>query len=179
MPDAAQPDLNVEETRMFATETVLNQFLLEALQQIMSDIPADAAHSPAPGNGHPPLWVLGHLAICGQLGLKMVGQSLDRPEWLPLFGPGSSDKLEHPEQFSSQEFLDNILSVYPQLCQAVSEFATVNPAALQQPHGVELLKNTPIQTLQQLLIHLLTSHFSFHLAQLSGWRRAAGYGPLF
>lgn len=161
---------------MFETETTLNQFMLQGFQQIVSDIPEDRVNERPVGSGHPPLWVLGHLAICVEMGETLLGGTLKHPEWAAVFGPGSSDDVEGPEQYSKDELIAAIVDGYPKLCAAAQQA----PAApLAEPHGLELLAGTAIQTRGQLLAHLLTTHLSFHVAQLSGWRRAAGHGPLF
>jgi hypothetical protein len=161
---------------MFEQESILNRFLLAGLEQVAADIPADRIGERAPGNGHPPVWVLGHLAICAELGLQVFGQPLKHLDWLKLFGPGSSDEVRGADRFSKQDLVRQILTDYPALCAAAQ---TAEPAAMSQPHGVGLLEGTPIETTGDLLAHLLSSHFAFHLAQLSAWRRAAGHPHLF
>lgn len=161
---------------MFETETTLNQFVLQGFQQIMADIPADRVNERPAGNGHPPLWVLGHLAICAEMGQTLLGGSLQHPKWAAAFGPGSSDHVDNPDQYSRDEFIAAIADGYPKLCAAAQQ-AAMEP--LNEPHGLELLAETAIQTRGHLLAHLLTTHLSFHVAQLSSWRRAAGNGPLF
>ncbi len=161
---------------MFETETTLNEFMLQAFQGVVADIPAERVNERAPGNGHPPLWVLGHLATCAEMGIALLGGELEHKNWAIAFGPGSSDDVQNPEKYSRDELVDAIVNGYPKLCEAARQAA---PEPLAEPHGMELLANTPCQTRGDLLAHLLTSHLAFHVAQLSGWRRAAGHGPLF
>ncbi len=49
---------------------------------------------------------------------------------------------------------------------------------MSQPHPVELLKSTNLKTLGDLGAHLMATHESFHVAQLSACRRHKGKGPL-
>lgn len=161
---------------MFETETTLNQFLLQGFEKVVADIPADRINERPPGNGHPPLWVLGHLAICVEMGHTLLGEELTHKNWAIAFGPGSSDDVKNPEKYSRDEFVDAIVNGYPKLCAAAKQGSA---DSLAEPHGLDLLANTAIKTRGDLLAHLLTTHLSFHLAQLSGWRRAAGHGPLF
>ncbi|MFY9252528.1 MAG: DinB family protein [Fuerstiella sp.] len=161
---------------MFKTEIKLNQFLISGLNHVVADLPSDRIFERAPGNGHPPVWVLGHLAICGELGQSFLDGSVTHPNWLATFGPGSSDDIAPTDQFSKDEFLASIHSGY----QSLQEMArSADERAMQRPHGVALLDGTKVETAGDLVSHLLTSHFAFHLAQLSAWRRAAGHGPLF
>lgn len=161
---------------MFETEATLNQFLLQGFQRIVADIPADRINERPVGNGHPPLWVLGHLAICVEMGETLLGGTMTHPEWASAFGPGSSDQVVNPGQYSMEQFIDAIVEGYPKLCAAAQK---ASAESLNQPHSVELLFGTAIKTRGHLMAHLLTTHLSFHIAQLSGWRRAAGHGPLF
>jgi len=161
---------------MFETETTLNQFLVQSFQQVMADIPEDRVNERPAGDGHPPLWILGHLAICSELGTQLLGGELQHKNWAIAFGPQSSDEVRNPEKYSASEFVSAITNGYPKLCEAAAQASNDH---LSEPHGLELLANTPIQTRGQLVAHLLTTHFSFHLAQLSSWRRAAGHKFLF
>ncbi len=65
---------------------------------------------------------------------------------------------------------------YPKLAQLAAE---TSADVLNQPHGIELLNGTALVTVGDVLSHLLSSHFAFHIAQLSAWRRAAGHSALF
>ncbi len=161
---------------MFEQEIKLNQFLLGYFEKVVADIPADRLTEPAPGNGHPPLWVLGHLAICTEFGEMFFDKPADHDSWLPIFGPGSSDQVENADQFSKDELVRMSIEGYPRLCKTLS---AASAEAIGKPHGLELLDGSGLDTVGDLQSHLLTSHFAFHLAQLSGWRRAAGKGPLF
>ncbi|QDT09991.1 DinB family protein [Planctomycetes bacterium K23_9] len=157
-------------------DTQLNRFLLDSYQQIVADIPAERLGEPAPGGGHPPVWVLGHLAICAELGLASFGDEMAHPEWLEKFGPGSSDQIQNADEYSFDVFDQVILEGYPKLAKACAEASSDD---MSVPHGIDFLEGGAIATRGDLMSHLLTSHFGFHLAQLSHWRRAAGNAPLF
>ena len=68
---------------MFEREITLCKFLRNGLDEVVADIPDERIYERAPGNGHPPIWVLGHLAICGELGEKFSGGDVSHPRWLP------------------------------------------------------------------------------------------------
>lgn len=161
---------------MFEREITLNQFLLKGFNDIVADIPADRIYDQAPGNGHPPVWVLGHLAICGELGEKFSGGEISHPDWLPQFGPGSSNEIEDKGLYSKDELVAAIHSSYSRFADLATQLPEESTAGL---HGIELLDGTPIKSVGDLIAHLFSSHFSFHLAQLSAWRRAEGHKALF
>ena len=161
---------------MFESEIKLNQFHVRGFQAVVADIPADRLNERAPGNGHPPVWVLGHLAICAELGQKLCGGTIEHMAWLPAFGPGSSDEITDEGRYSKDEFMSVITNGYPKLAELA---ANASADVLDQPHGVELLNGSALVTVGDVLSHLLSSHFAFHIAQLSAWRRAAGHSALF
>ena len=163
------------ENGVFETEIKLYRFLKNAFDATVADIPEDRIFERAPGGGHPPVWILGHLAICGELGEKLCGGDLTHPRWLVLFGPGSSDDITSGE-YSVAEFAAAITDTYERF---ISLAVQADADHLQLPHGVELLDGSPVATIGDLVAHLLSTHFSFHLAQLSAWRRAAGHPHLF
>lgn len=161
---------------MYEQEIKLNQFMMGSFDQVMADIPADRINEPAAGNGHSPLWVLGHLAICAELGHLMLGTPIQNTEWMAAFGPGSSDKVENPESYDAADLVSRVKDGYAGLCKAA---ANADADALAAPNEVDLLEGSPLVSRGDLLSHLLTTHFSFHVAQLSAWRRGAGHAPLF
>lgn len=161
---------------MFQREIVLNRFLVASLQRVMEDIPRDQLRAPGPGNGHPPLWVLGHLGVVGEGAFKVTGGTPLHPEWGPIFGPGSQDQVAQPERFDRMDWVDWIAKTYRQLQDRVNQ---VPELVLAKPHGLKILDDSGIETVGDLLAHILTSHFSFHLSQISAWRRAAGHRFLF
>ena len=161
---------------MFEREIRLNQFLMGGLEQIAEDIPTERLGERAPGNGHPPIWVLGHLEICAEMGQQYFGAEIRHPDWVQQFGPGSSDEMTNVEPFDTGELVRLIQQEYSQLCEMASG---ADAEAMSRPHGIALLENSNLQDCGDVVSHLLSSHFGFHLAQLSAWRRAAGHGPLF
>lgn len=161
---------------MFQRETLLNQFSIDYFAQLAADVTPEHFNLKPAGGGHSPLWILGHLAICGELGQMLLGGELQHQDWMATFGPGSSDDVANPENYSKDEFMTNIKSSYEKLTQMAN---SADEDTLNRPHGVELLDETKLNTVGDLIGHLLTTHFAFHTAQLSGWRRATGHTHLF
>lgn len=161
---------------MFENEITLNQFLLEQLATIVADLPEDCLFTRGSGHGHPPVWILGHLAIVGEMGQTFLGGSVSHPEWVPLFGPGSSDEVQPDASLMREALIAANMSAYETLRTLA---ANADAAAMAQPHPIELLHGTAIETNGQLLAHILTSHVGFHLAQLSSCRRERGIAALF
>ncbi len=162
---------------MFGREIALNRFQLGYFEKIVADIPAESFAQRGAGGGHPPVWIVGHLAIVGETATRLVGgEEPTHPEWLPLFGPRSSDEVPDAERFGKQELVEALHVAYAQLH---SQAAGMTDELASRPHALALLKGTPIESNGDLLAHVLTSHFALHLGQLSCWRRAAGHEPLF
>lgn len=161
---------------MFQHAVTINEFQIDLFSRIIVDLPAERLFIPGPGHGHPPVWILGHLAITGELGLRLLGGTISHVRWLKLFGPGSSDTLIDDGSLPKSQLVDAVISSYRQLRELAAQ---ADPQRMEEPHGAEILKGTPIQTKGQLIAHLLTSHFGAHLSQLSSCRRAEGHAALF
>ena len=161
---------------MFEHEATLSQFFTDYLETLSAEVSAENFNSNAYEGGHPPIWILGHLATCGELGIKLLGGKLEHPKWMVLFGPGSSDVVATPENFTKTEFLESIKTSYPEMIRMAKN---ADADTLNAAHGIELLDGTAITTIGDLIAHLATTHLAFHIAQLSSWRRASGHAHLF
>jgi hypothetical protein len=161
---------------MFETDITINRHQMRLFDKTVADLAEESLFAPSPGHGHPAAWVMGHLAIVGELGQSMLGGNVTHREWLRLFGPGSSDAVAPAPGLTKQTLVDAVTAAYDGLQKAA---AGADPEAMRAPHAVKVLEGTPIETLGQCISHLLTSHFGFHLSQLSSCRRAAGFGKLF
>lgn len=127
---------------------------------------------------NPPAWLLGHLAICTDYALQMMGLEKRLPaEWHAEFGPQSSAlSQEHPYP-SKQEMWDAYTTGHKAVESASRD---VTAETLQKPNPLPfefLQKHLP--TTGDLLGHLMTTHESSHLGHLSNWRRQMGRKPLF
>ena len=161
---------------MFAREIALNEFLLAYFDKVVADIPAAGFLQRGAGGGHPPLWIVGHLAAVAEMATQLAGgEEPLHPEWLQAFGPRSNDEIVNPEQYDRETLLAAVRQGYRRLQQMVEQ---MSPESIARPHPLPILKGTPIATVGDLLAHVLTSHFALHLGQLSAWRRAAGHAPL-
>jgi hypothetical protein len=161
---------------MFESEIAVNENLLLQFGKIVTDISEESLFKPSVGHGHSPVWLLGHLAIVGEAGQRMLGGKISHIEWLRLFGPGSVDNIPFDPALTKSLLISAVTENY----QLLRSLALVTEEAnVTRPHGVSVLEGTPIVTVKHCITHLLTSHFAFHLAQLSSCRRAAGFPALF
>ena len=161
---------------MFGNEIAINEFLSQQLEKVANDIPEDDFFPPSIGHGHPPVWILGHLAIVAEMGQRTLGGTISHPAWLRLFGPGSSDIVSPNDEFTKPGMISCVIENYRKFRELA---ATVDELVVRKPHNVSFFAGTSIKTVEQCMSHLLTSHFALHLAQLSSCRRAAGFGPIF
>jgi hypothetical protein len=162
---------------MFETVLPLFDFAFGYCRRLADDIREDEMSlHPAPGV-HPPLWILGHLAVTLDYGMKPLGLPMLCPKrWHVQFGPGSNDSVRLEDPPTKGELLQAINAGHAAL-RAGS--ITADPVAMNQPHGLAVLANSPIRTVGDLIAHLMTTHFATHLGQLSVWRRVTGRPPLF
>ncbi|WP_146416583.1 DinB family protein [Crateriforma conspicua] len=162
---------------MFPRELAINEFQLEYFTKVVSDLSEATLFQPADGHGHTPAWVLGHLAICAELGQQMLGGSLTHLDWKERFGPRSVDTVTKDDTLSLELLAAAVVDGYRDLRQLAR--TTTDESLLTRPHGSPSLTGTPIVSTADMIALLLTNHFAFHLSQLSSCRRSAGYDPLF
>lgn len=161
---------------MFDNEIVINRVQLAYFARIAVDLAPERHFEAAAGHGHSPAWIVGHLAIVGEMGCSLLGEPIKHEDWLPLFGPGSPPLIEPSEAFALESQVKCVRTAYSDLQRLA---VAAEPKRLAEPHGFDLFEDTPIQTVSHLVSVLLTNHFSFHLSQLSSCRRSAGGAPLF
>ncbi|MCC7086133.1 MAG: DinB family protein [Pirellulales bacterium] len=161
---------------MFENEIANNELMQGWLAKVLSDVRDEAWFEPSPGHGHPPVWILGHLAICGELGQMLLGGKVVHENWLPLFGPGSSDRVAADISFAKSPLHAATTDAYADLRKIA---AAADAERLNRPHGLELFADTSIRTIGHVTSMLLTNHFAFHLSQLSSCRRTAGHRAIF
>lgn len=152
-----------------------NEYLRRQLTSVDRD---KATHVPHTGV-KTPLWIVGHLGA----GAFYIGAMLGKPvcpaydaDWLQFFGPGTD-----AENVSSDApSIDTLADVLLDCEQTVfDEVAAANESDYGDPHGLELLNDTPLKTKADLIAHLMTTHYATHLGELAIWRRVMGIPPLF
>ena len=161
---------------MFQNAIAINEFQISGFEKIVSDLPDQSLFLPGAGHGHPPIWIMGHLAITAQVGQQLLGGVVTHPEWVPLFGTGSSDRITKNDSLTKPVMLSAVVETYRSLRDLASKAA---PEAMSRRHQIALFRGTPIHTVADVVTLLLTNHFGFHLAQLSSCRRSIGHAPLF
>jgi len=161
---------------MFERELTLYKFNLNYLNLLAADIDeAGWAMAPFPG-ANPPVWIMGHLAVATDYAARLLG--LDRVcprEWHVQFAPGTKPENLKPPLPKKEELLTAIENGHRRVSEAASK-ASIE--AMRQPHAIELLKPTVLKSVGDVLAHLMCTHPSFHLAQLSACRRKTGKGPV-
>ena len=120
------------------------------------------------GKGNPPSWILGHLAIVNDYGVAILGgkpELLD--EYLTVFGPGSPPTGEHPPK----DVLLGMFTASQSRFMAALDGTTQD--VLESERDSPILKER-LPKVADMIGHLLTSHISLHVGQLSAWRRERG-----
>ncbi len=162
---------------MFENEIAVNAFLIDQFERIARDLTETQAFSHSPGHGHTPIWIVGHLTIVAELGQRTLGGRVSHPKWLRRFGPGSKDDLAGDGEWNFGEMRSNLVEEYRKFRELAA--AETDTTRMNSPHGNAIFEGSPIVTVSHVVTHLLTSHFGFHLAQLSSTRRSAGFEPVF
>jgi len=161
---------------MFNSAIAINEFQLAGFEKIVANLDEQALFTPGLGHGHPPVWILGHLAMAGESGQRMLGGSVAHPEWGPIFGPGSTDQVAPDVSLTLATLRTAVIDAYRGLRELAAQ---ATPEAMSQPLRIPIFRGTSIKTIEDGVTLLLTNHFGFHLAQLSSCRRTAGHAPLY
>lgn len=166
---------------MFTREIALNSFMLRILHQALDQVGDDRLDElPAGAPGGPalnsPRWILGHLAVAADYAGKCLGLPPECPEsWHAAFGMGSNPAAVAITP-SKAELVAAIERGYHRAALAARR---VPADAMSAPVDHPIFKGTTISTVGDVLAHLLTTHLSFHMGQLSYWRRLAGLPAMF
>src|SRR5262245_17827832 len=76
----------------------LYAFTLAMCERLVADIPQDEMERQPAAGVNPPAWILGHLAICTDYALQLMGRPMRMPKtWHEEFGPASNPlPQQHP-----------------------------------------------------------------------------------
>jgi hypothetical protein len=157
---------------MFERQLRLYGFMNGLLQRLMADVDEERFQQPLCEGGNSPAWVLAHLAIVNDYALRNLGEQRVAPaEWHKRFRPGASPKDDPSPLPTKAEIFQTLEAGRRRVFEAA---AKADPNAMSQPQTAEILKDTPIKTIGDVMDHLLTTHFAFHVGQISAWRRLEG-----
>lgn len=161
-------------------ESVLNlyAFNLGYCERLIAEFDSGTIYERPSPSLHAPGWILGHLAIATDWAGRIVGLERTCPaSWHRMFGPGTTGEIDAADAPTKEELLAVLRSGHERVAAVVAR--GLDPAQLAQAHNAKSLAGTPVRTVGDLLVHLLTTHEATHLGQLSMCRRAAGRPALF
>lgn len=119
-------------------------------------------------------WILGHLCITGDFGLRQCGRPPIGPkEWRAAFSPGTKSSDLKPEAYPRMaDLVSTFRAIYKELPAAL---ASAEASVLDVPNPFEPAR-AGFPMLREFLPWLVTGHLAYHIGQLGDWRRAAGLG---
>lgn len=147
------------------------RFLLSEMQEIVAGLTDEHRAVQLRPEGKTAGWLLGHLAVTGDYGRRLCGQTpLCPKEWRALFNPGTRPSTD-ANAYPSMETLRRVAqAVYSDLCDA-AQAVDATTLAVENPYA-PARKDMP--TADTFVRYLMTGHLAYHLGQLSEWRMAAG-----
>ncbi len=151
-------------------ELRLNAVMRSMLQKMIQTIADEQFYSQLAGGGNSPGWILGHLVVVNRFGHAMLGGPAVAQHELATFGPGSSPELNASQCPTKEELLAAEQETASALIAAVEQ---AEPSVLEAPRQSPLLQKE-FPTVGNMLAHILASHLSLHIGQLSAWRRSRG-----
>jgi len=116
------------------------------------------------------------LRIASELGSKMLGaEPACGDDWFAAYGPGSQPGDENAPAFTVAGVLADIEEGYSRLLDLTK---AASQELLDSNHGFSPLEPALVSK-GDLMSHLLTTHITYHTAQLSACRQAKGHAPVF
>jgi hypothetical protein len=147
-------------------------------QKLVADVPDDhMCAQPVAGRvmNHP-AFLLGHLAwAAGDVAADKIGLPPMCPAgWKDLFGMGATPLADRSRYPSKAVLLKTLEDAFARLGDAAPK---ASAELLAQPAPERVRDRFP--TIGALMVGLMTSHHASHNGQLSAWRRAMGFPPVF
>ncbi|MEM8738023.1 MAG: DinB family protein [Planctomycetota bacterium] len=158
-------------------EIKIYRFLQTYGEDLIEGLDDEQAFTSHTEGGNHPAWIIGHLAVVGSHGVKMLGgnPAIDTDAWQPMFG-GGSQPAARAEGYPAW---DELVSVWKETHDlAASAAGAVTAEVLEQPNPIARRRKA-LPTLGSFVGFMFTGHEGVHLGQLSAWRRANGKPPLF
>jgi hypothetical protein len=148
---------------------------LEFLRRLVADVPDELFTAQRNVVLNHPAWVIGHLIQSAQA----IGGEIGLAEWLPdtwgqRFGSGSTPVSEREAYPSKETLLEMLAEAERRITTRLTE---IGQGALAEPLPDERYREV-FPTIGHAVLHILTSHASIHIGQLTVWRRVTGFGPL-
>ena len=153
-------------------------YALDYLRDQLHDVAPEQMTTLPPGVVNHPAWIVGHLVFsCQMLGGDVAGLK----PWLPShfesrYGTGSKP-ADYPGAYESKdELLAMLADTQARLTPAVESLLR-DPKRLDAPFPMPEAREV-FPTVRHALVQVLVGHASFHVGQLSVWRRAMGTPPM-
>ena len=96
-------------------------------------------------------------------------------DWFAAYGPGSKPGDSNAPAFTVASVLADIEQGFTRLLELSK---SASQELLDQKHGLEFLEPV-LMSKRDLMSHLLSTHITFHAAQLSACRQSKGLNPVF
>jgi len=157
---------------MFEREIRLNGLMYGLMHKLLDEVDEARFQHPLVEGGNSPAWTLSHLAIVNDYVLKNFGEQRIAPaEWHKRFRPGALPKDDPSPLPSKAELFETHEKGRRRIYETA---ANVDPEKMEQPQTSDFFKDSPVKTIGDVVGHLLTTHFAFHIGQISAWRRLEG-----
>jgi hypothetical protein len=161
---------------MLERERTLYAFNLYVCEHMVADLREEQMRATPVPTINPPAWVLGHLCVTSDFAAQILGLGpLCPPAWHETMGMGVPPGTLPDPLPSKKALLDMLRANHERVSTAA---AAADADLLNRPHGLSGLTRSPLQTLGDMLAHLMTTHEAMHIGQLSLLRRHLGYPPL-
>lgn len=154
---------------------------LKQIREVCWDIPDERLAEQFPGISNHPAWTLSHLWLSSAFVLSLLGIDTSpandpaadqaHKDAMARFGPGSIPVPDAKAYEKRDPLLSRLEALHMQVDTAVRER---HAEYFDKPSPEFLRQYSP--TLGRIVIYLIAAHESYHLGQLTQWKKAAGIG---
>jgi len=145
-------------------------YTLGEAKRLMEGVPCERC-ADLVGTSKHPAWIIGHLAVAGDLMNSMAGGESRLESWQPLYTPGGegpkADRAMYPKK---AELMDALAERHVALTSRVKGMSDAD-FAKELPYEAY---RSFFPTVGHAAVYMMAAHEMYHLGQLSVWRNVAG-----
>jgi hypothetical protein len=150
-------------------------YALDFLREQVADVTDKDMTAQPNGVVNHPAWTIGHITAA----VHLLSRTIGVPKWLPTewvqhYRTGSTPISDAGPYDSKHELLSKLREAQTKITQAIEQ---MNDSQLDVVFPAEAFRDV-FPTIRHALTQVLIGHTSFHVGQLSLWRKAMGLPPM-
>lgn len=150
-------------------------YALDFLREQVADVSDNDMTVQPNGVMNHPAWTIGHITAATHLLARTIGVPKWLPtEWVQRYRTGSMPVADAVRYDSKNELLSKLREAQSKITQAIEQ---MSDSQLDVVFPAEAFRDV-FPTIRHALTQVLIGHTSFHVGQVSLWRKAMGLPPM-